>query len=88
MYRSIKLDDETYDILEQIAASETRSTASLIRHLLATHPAIIGYRKFKEKGMILEIPITRSTKPKASRFKTPSIDTKGVETYDLPPEAE
>lgn len=53
MYRSIRLDDDTYKLLEEISAADRRSTASLIRNLLATHPSVIGYRTMKDKGYIL-----------------------------------
>lgn len=33
-------------------------------------------------------PVRVSVRPRKIAFSTPSIDTNGVETYDMPPEAE
>lgn len=50
MHRSIRLDDSTYKLLEEISSMEKRSTASLIRSLLATHPSVMGYQIFRDRG--------------------------------------
>lgn len=50
MHRSIKFDEETYALIEEMAKEEGRTTASLIRSLLSSHPAVVGYRVFKESG--------------------------------------
>lgn len=47
MRTSVSLDDETMELLKECADMQNRSREAQIRHLIKTHPEIMGYKAFK-----------------------------------------
>lgn len=47
MRTSLTIDDETYDLVKEIASSQGRTTANLLQHLIRTNNEVVGWRVFK-----------------------------------------
>lgn len=48
MYRtSLSLDDETVALIQEAADAQNRTLAGQMRHLLKSHPEVVGWKIFR-----------------------------------------
>jgi predicted DNA-binding ribbon-helix-helix protein len=49
MRTSVTIDEETYTIVKEMAQSQGRTTANLLRHLIQTNNEVVGWKAFKRR---------------------------------------
>lgn len=47
MRTSLTIDDETYELVKEMAAAQGRTTANLLLYLIRTNNEVVGFRTFK-----------------------------------------
>lgn len=62
MRTSLTIDQETYDLVKEMATAQGRTTANLLQHLIRTNNEVIGWRAWKrinpktERGPVVLAP--------------------------------
>ena len=49
MRTSLSIDDETFAIVEEAAKAQNRTTAGQLRHLIKSHPEIVGWKLWEKR---------------------------------------
>lgn len=49
MRTSLSIDDETFAIVEQAAKAQNRTTAGQLRHLIKSHPEVVGWKIWEKR---------------------------------------
>jgi len=47
MRTSLTIDDETYELVKEMAALQGRTTANLLQHLIKTNNEVVGWKSWK-----------------------------------------
>lgn len=47
MRTSLTIDDETYELVKEMAKAQGRTTANLLQHLIRNNNEVVGWRVFK-----------------------------------------